>query len=420
MDKQSLGSESVVSAEREEWNRQIDLSLRHSIQAFAARWLPVVVKDSSMSVHHEEFIRSSWRTSRRDMLKVTNRVSYRSVFTLYIFGQTPVPLGVSEEEEMDGISSLVCSQTALLQLQQLRGKMCQLNSLRVSSSGAGKPPRTSVNLDQKFLNLDTRAYWAAVVWDTSNALILNIRSSLTSGLKGACLEPVWRVVRAFLVGSFHAKSEDWRKRSVEISDHMASQIVAAAAICTTYTWRTIASVKEALREGVEEDDLLFSWNAVLDAFDIFKATVQPLLSSCERRLHFLGQAERLSWYQVVLHYHLGILILFDTMEAASRSDLLSQIPHKRPEAEQESFNVLKFGLESKYVIFGPLGSVGQRISVSFVAIDPNPKYIAASVQLMTKAFSRRYQEGSVTDEVHSSLLSTLREVSDQLARASRF
>jgi hypothetical protein len=38
------------------------------------------------------------------MLKVINRVSYRSVLALFLFGLTPIPVGVSPEEELDGLT----------------------------------------------------------------------------------------------------------------------------------------------------------------------------------------------------------------------------------------------------------------------------------------------------------------------------
>lgn len=215
---------------------------------------------------------------------------------------------------------------------------------------------------------------------------MNLRSSLTSGLKGACLEPAWLLTTGFLK-SFHARSEDWRNKSFEVSDEVAFQIISAAAVCRLYTWKTIASVKEALREGVEERDLLFSWKAVLDAIQVFRTTIQPLLRTCERMIHFLGQVERLNWYEVVLHYYLGNLMLAEALEAANCQDLLSQLKEARLDAETESFNVLKFGLESIYAIHRPSeGSCSNAdaprrpiMTTSFNAIDPYPHHIVASV-----------------------------------------
>lgn len=386
-------------------------------------------------IQYDEIIKERWRACRRDMLKVINRPSYRSVLTLYLFGQTPVPSGISEEEELDGISGVVCDQTALLQLQQLRAR---LRSCRFDGSGvtvwsdAVTDSGASPNLTQEFPALESRAYWAAVTWDTSSSVSLNIRSSLTSGLKGACQEPAWLLARGFLVGSFHARSEEWRKKGFEVFDDIASQIISAAAVCYLYTWRTIASVKEALRDGVDDQDSLFAWKALLDALDVFKTTIHPLLSSCERRLHFLGQVERLNWYVVVLHYHLGILMLAETVEAAARSDLLSQLKDSRLDSEQESFNVIKFGLESKYTIPRPLEdsysasevdstapSVATSITTSFVAIDPYPHHVVALVRLMEKAISSKYRQGNLKLDAYSHLSSTLYKALEQLPQSSK-
>lgn len=109
-------------AQREEINDQIEHSLSRAKHSFAAQWLPAVLKGTFPNdpIQYEKIIAERWRASRRDMLKVINRLSYRSVLTLYLFGQAPVPVGISKEEVMDGMSGLVCSQTALLQVQQLR------------------------------------------------------------------------------------------------------------------------------------------------------------------------------------------------------------------------------------------------------------------------------------------------------------
>lgn len=54
------------------------------------------------------------------MLKLLNRISYRSVLALYLFAQTPVPAGILEDEELNGVSASVCMHTALIQIQKLR------------------------------------------------------------------------------------------------------------------------------------------------------------------------------------------------------------------------------------------------------------------------------------------------------------
>ena len=91
---------------------QIEQSLAQMIQTFAVRWLPVLCP-SLGGDNFVETVRAMWRHARRYMLRVINRPSYRSVLMLLLFGLTPVPAGVSVDEEIDGISRQVCVQSAL-------------------------------------------------------------------------------------------------------------------------------------------------------------------------------------------------------------------------------------------------------------------------------------------------------------------
>jgi hypothetical protein len=411
----------ATTPQRPERDEQIDRCLRSALHAYTARWLPLFIPADSRGrsvVEYDAIGRSCWRAARKDMLKVINRPSYRSVLALYLFGQTPVPRGISREEELDGISGVVCSQTALLHVQQLRERLrcCQFNGSEVSAwADTTSSPLIST---QRYLNLETRAYWAAVIWDTSEAMTLNFRSSLSSGLKGACSEPVWQLTRAWLVGSFHDRTEDGSR----LSEDVAAEVMSAASVCTVYTWRTVASLKEALREGVDEATVQSVWGSVLDALDVFRTTIHPLLSKCERQLHFLGEADRFHWYAVGLLHHLGVLLLADALEAAPRSDLLRQLADASLAAEHECLNVLKFGLDSTYTIVpSPVDSTdaSRPVTVSFVAIDPHPHHVVAAVRLLDKAFRHQYVQGAIQHEAYAHLSSTLRKALDQLPQNSK-
>jgi hypothetical protein len=377
----------------------------------------------------EETIRSSWRTARKDMLKVINRASYRSILTLYLFAQTPIPVGIPEHEELNGVSGSLCMHTALLQLQKLRQRQGSYQH-NVSDMSDGSTPNSTFT--PEFLDLESRAYWAAVMWDTSSSFILNFRTSLTSGLRGACVEPAWRLTRSFLVGSYHPETEHWRTNGFDVTDEAAAKIISAAAVSTLYIWKNIASLKEALREGVEEDSVLFAWNALLDSIEIFKTSVRPLLNKCEKCIHFLDQMIKLNWYEVSIQYYLGILVLVDALEAADRTNLLPGVAEARDNAEHESFNVFKFGLENTYAICGPrevsksasnvrgnVGRLKQTTSVSFVAIDPSPQYAVDSVLLLSKVINRKYGQGKIKHEIYSHLSSILVDALDQLPQSSR-
>ncbi|KAI1075481.1 hypothetical protein F5B20DRAFT_573462 [Whalleya microplaca] len=416
--------------QRQERDHQIDQTLRQTIRSFAARWLPLVSSRYHLATNQvDEVIRDSWRSARKDMLKVANRTSYRSALTLYLFAQTPIPVGISEDEELNGISGLMCIQSALLQVQRLRERQ---RSDVSTSADAPASPTTSPSLTQAYLDFESRAYWAAVMWDTASSLTLNCRTSLTSGLNGGCSEPAWRLARSFIVGYLQPKTEFWRTSGFEVSDGVASQIITAAAVCKLYVWKNITSLKEALREGVAEENLLFVWGALLDSIEIFNTSIRPLLSSCERRLYFLDQLSLLGWYEVNLQYYLGILTLANTLETVGRSDLLSQMTDTREDAEYESFNVLKFGIENTYTIRGfgedlnttsgldPTNGLHEEpITASLVAIDPYPNRVVDSVLLMNKVIICKYRQGKIKDGPYSYLSSILLKALGQLPQSSK-
>lgn len=429
-------------------DKEIERCLRSALHAYTARWLPLFMQrePSGYSVQCDEIALACWREARKDMLKVINRPSYRSVLALYLFGQTPVPLGIPQEEELDGLNGVVCSQTAFLHVQQLRERLrsCQFNGSEVSAwsdTAASDISTPSTNPTEEYLNLETRAFWAVVTWATSDSMTLNFRSNLSPGLKGACWEPMWQLAKGFLVASFHDRTEAWRRPGFRVSDDMTPQITSAASICAIYTWQTIASLKEGLREGVEEAIVQSAWKALVDAVDIFQTTIHPILNNLERQLHFVSQVDRLNWYEIVLLYYLGILILIDALEAANRPDLLHGLAQMSLDAEHECFNVLHFGLESTYTIDpdqGPgqnqrdsnagacsaSGGAGvefptRPVTVPLVAIDPYPHHVVAAVRLMNKTFLRQYYDGTIKREAYLHLSSKLLKALDRLPQNTK-
>ncbi|KIW30868.1 uncharacterized protein PV07_02561 [Cladophialophora immunda] len=410
---------------------QIDQSLRHAKRSFAARWFHLIPPAERAGILPEHIVREFWRRSRRDMLKVVNRVSYRSALTLFLFSLTPVPVGISEDEEMDGLSGQLCVQAALQQIQRLREgqRNCQFSgSMVAQASDPLTSPAASSRLSDSFLRTEARAYWAALTFDTSSSLTLNLRSTLTSGLHGADTESCWRTLRMG-AGSFHTRTEDWRRNPFSMTEDEVLQAIAAAAATKLYVWKMISVLKEALREGSEDEKVLRAWTSFTEAIEIFRVTFRPLLNDCERRLPFLGQVEKLNWYELMLHYYMGILILVDALEVAERDDLLSQLTDIKLEAEHQVFSALKFGLESKYTVFGShqggstMGAQNsnsdQKATASFVALDPYPHHVVAAAQLMGKVVSRQYRQGQIKWEAYKYLNGTLLKCLAELPQTSK-
>jgi hypothetical protein len=411
-----------ITDREEQINAQIDRTLIVAKHAYAAPWLLLVTSEPILPTTQVlDVVRASWRAARQEMLKAINRTSYRSILALYLFAHTPVPVGLSEYEDLDGLSGSVCIQTAVCHLQRLRAR----KTTRQFELFASEPSLICPGNVPSFLDLESRAHWAAMMWDTSMSLTSDFRTSLTSGLKGACSEPTWRLVKAFLFGSFVPRAEQWRGEDFEPTEKVIDEIVSAASICKTYVWKNITSLKEALREGVHDDGVLFAWKALLDAIDIFNTYIRPLLKSPELRPDCLDQRLRLKWYQVNLQYNLGILFLINSLEDAARSDLLQEIVAMKKDTEREAFTVLKLGLETSYTIAGPMEDEvsddlhRSTITVTLIAIDPDPQYVVDCVTLIHKSIRLQYGRNEVSYDMYSSSLSILLQTLRQLPQSSR-
>jgi hypothetical protein len=379
--------------------------------AYAAHWLHLAPRHHIPTEKRHDIVRDGWRAARRSMLKVINRASYRSILAMYLFAQTPVPVNISEDEELDGMSAQVCIQTAIYQLQRLRERRANVESTVEHA-----------NATALFVDLESRAFWAAMMWDTSSSLTAGARTSLSSGLKGACSEPTWRIVRAFLVGSFATRTERWRDEDFAISNGNASEIIAAGVVCKTYIWKHITSLKEALREGVSDDGVNYAWSALLGAMAIWHTIIRSLLTACERRLHSMDQHVRLNWYSLSIQYHLGIMSLVEVLEASDRSDLIPEIETARQDADEEAYNVLNLGLMSMYKIRRELGDPNgpeTLIRAPITAIDPCPQYALNLVLLMFSRLVERLQRKETTQDVYEHLLSILERTLQQLPKSSK-
>ncbi|KAH6021895.1 hypothetical protein HBI83_096500 [Parastagonospora nodorum] len=392
------------------------------MRAFAAQWIPLAPEAARLpSAKVETTVREAWRKVRREMLKAINRTSYRSVFTLYLFAQTPIPFGIYEDEELDGLNSLVCMQTALLQLQWLRSHRSVVQRSDAGTSESADDDAISL----KYVDLESRAYWSAMTWDTSTSLLSDCRTSLTSGLKGACSEPTWRLVKAFLVGAFTPKTQKWHEDGFELNNRCVEEIMGAATICNTYIWKNVTSVKEALREGVSGGEVDFAWKALLDAFDIFGASIRPLLIKCDMMSPCLDQRLRLSLYQVQLRHCLGMLVLLEALEAAARSDLLGEVRSLNDIALTTCFDVLKFGLENSYSIESPVDEsahiLGSRsdITSTLVAINPYPQYVVDMVLIMRKRLARNQNQSESIQDTFPHEMSILSRSLHQLPQSAR-
>lgn len=417
-----------------ERDAQIEQSLRTTITAFASRWLPITSLDISADNAH--LIQALWRKARRDMLRIINRPSYRSMLSLLLFALTPIPVGISEGEETDGISGQACVHAALQQIQTLRARQrnLQFSGSKVSPSSTSHSICTSPeSIDtSSFINAESIAYWAAITFDTSASLTLNCRPLLSSGLFGFESEFTWRLVRT-CSNVFNESSKSWHHGSAEMTDERANQIIAAAACWKLLGWKLAATFKEALRDGHDESEVRKALLAVSSSIKEFDATFRPHLDECHRRMQFLGHQTKLRWFSLMLHYHLSILMVLDTIEVTDRYDLLIDLKQASTETENTVMNALAFGLHNTITLRRNFESTSTgtphecilttmrcaTFTVPLIAIDPYPHHVVASVQLMRKAIDRDYRSKKIAQESYDSLFSTLECALKHLPQSSK-
>ena len=287
-------------------DHRISQSLQSTIAAFSARWLPItspMLPLPEAQIDTLDLVQKLWRYARRNMLKVINLPTYRSMLTLFLFALTPIPTGISEEEEVDGISGQACLQVALQQIQILRArqKNLQFNGAKVSPSARPRAVSISPNTvgTSGFINAESIAYWAALTFDTSASLTLNCKSLLSSGLFGLEAEAPWRLVRT-CGKMFSEVTEHWQPGSLAMSDERANQIIAAGAAWKLLVWKLTAVFKEALREGHDESEVSRAYTAVVDAIQQFNSTYRHHMEACQRRMQFLNQQTKLRWCEYCL------------------------------------------------------------------------------------------------------------------------
>lgn len=301
---------SKVDGEKE---KQLYLSLAKAIHCFSARWL--YLGDISGEQYPQyaccnSLTRLFWRTARKDMLKVINQTSYRSVLTLILFGLTPTPIGLDKDEEADGLTGQICMRLGLEMLHQLRVKLsapqfytskvlggikdCHLNSMTKNCYGA------------EFISIESAAYAAGMIFDNDPALLEDCRFTLSSGLLGFESEPIFGLFKPQAC-IFHETTEEWRRDGFDVSNENVSRVVLAAATWTYYLWKIVAIFKEALREGYDNRVVATAYSGVLDTIQKFKNTYRPLMDICERRLQFLPWRLKFGWCEYLPQSQANIL-----------------------------------------------------------------------------------------------------------------
>ncbi|KAJ5727655.1 hypothetical protein N7493_005475 [Penicillium malachiteum] len=385
------------------------------------------------------------------MLEAINVRSYQSVFSLVLFGLTPVPIGVGEEEEAEGVSGSLCFQVALHHIYSLR---CWRRTLKFSTSKVivqhpTVTPQVSnpITVDMQYhpnLYYENMVYTAGIIIDTTSSLTLDYKSVLAAGNLGMEKELFFEIIKTRASITHESWSKGFLLQASTIGDREADEIKMCASQWKLYFWKTVAVLKEGLRDGCSEDLIQVSFRAVLCAIERFRLTYGPMLGACMRRLDFLGFRQRFDTCEpsysssdfdpnhccrvnvflglLMCHWYLAVLILVDALEAYERPDLLSYVKVARDEAVQGISNGFKLGSTTHYILSDVIPLAGgptRMVQCPLLAIDPYPVYVIASNRLVLKSIAKEHADGEISIEAFQTLLEIISNSLEHLPATSQ-
>lgn len=131
----------------------------------------------------------------------------------------------------------------------------------------------------------------------------------------------------------------------------------------------------------------------------------------------------------MLRYHLSILKLLEAIERHKRTELLLNLTVARSDSEQGAINILKFGLGAKAPVWqgdekiartkDDFVSMNLTETASFIAIDPWPNNIIATVQLVSRAINGGRKKGLIGPDAFDNLREVLFLTVQQLPSSSK-
>ncbi|KAH8801422.1 hypothetical protein F5884DRAFT_514072 [Xylogone sp. PMI_703] len=326
---QKLGFQSIViDKERKlEEDAHINQALMSAVHAFSARWVPVnhFRKSTGESGLHEAkdikefFVESIWKRALQDVFPVLTRPSYRSILALYLFGITP-----TSSNNKDRQSGSLCLETSLRHYLHLRTesritenqKNIAPNSNHRFDGDEANTDNVTIKSQQEYHHLVDTAYWFGIVYDTSRCLTGCQSSVLLPGLSGE--KEVWDLVRN-QTNNFDVIYRSMSSSTAVLTDEIVITIIQYGSSYKTLVWKTITRVQNSLFHQPSALPLETALENAIEAISRFEHIFSPLLDQCARDYLLLCEKSRISYLVLNLHYHLGVLILVDTLDCQNEA-----------------------------------------------------------------------------------------------------
>jgi hypothetical protein len=402
-------------------NDLVDSAVIASVHCFGARWLPLMLPQTATTAnaellkYHQHVSEVLWREARDKIESVMNRTSFRLAFAMYLFGMTPVPANVPDNEDIKLAQTSL--ETALTQCHRLlSGSQVPL----ITNSDEMKSPTDSFeDLADKQTGMKRIVHWFGIVCDTSASLTLGKAPILTSG--SITEEPVWRLSMEWTksqgAGLLKARSIDGISL---LTDGIAHGIVETAGSAKGLTWKAIAALRWALVRDFRDSSVQHARAEVISTMAQFERSFIPLLNIVESQLLFLSQEVQLSWYLIYMHYHLGVLILNEQLEQQYALEVIPNMDQRQFQALYGLVKVFKLAISTPYTFDKsvPMTLDSRQPKCCLISVDPYPHHVVNAVRLGCRSLLGYFKRGVIKLEPFYNMYNILLSALDFLPGSS--
>ncbi|OQV07559.1 hypothetical protein CLAIMM_11975 [Cladophialophora immunda] len=299
-------------------------ALRYTIYAYSARWLPLKsayelhhVSDSARSTQMQQEIRDQlWYQARSALMPALSRPSYRSILALSLFTFMEMPL-----ENGDPGFGRLCSQVLYTQFDRLRSPFKDGATLPLSQTTSAIPDERYASDSvlarakgapcEKRQNLEDSIYWLGVLMDVSRSLIHRLPMVMLPGQLGD--RKIWDFIRQRTV-IFDLSFKVLHGSQVPLQPDVVAVVLQHASACKTMYLGTLNRFCDAMG-GHRVEDLEDAAKQIAEEIGRFHDVFDPLLAMCFRDYMDMSSENQLNYLLLIAHYHLGSLILANTIES---------------------------------------------------------------------------------------------------------
>lgn len=296
---------------RSDQDRLIDTALRHTVYAYACRWLPFRI--AFQQIHHltetgakqlEEEVRAHfWRQARASIHAAMAQRSYRYILALFLFTSTEMPA-----DDADFGFYHLCFEALFSILKYMRlpihkqryhplseyTTVVPFNDKAVSCERLS--PESVADLGSKLDHLTDAMFWMGVIVDSTRSLVQQSSSVILPGRSGD--GKVWDLIRQRNV-IFGQSFKVLHASSLPLGQDVTDIVLQHALACKTMYFGVLNQFCDAAvhdkSQSVED-----AAQRVLEESCRFHDTLDQLLNLCTRDYLSVKLATRLNYSKLTL------------------------------------------------------------------------------------------------------------------------